>query len=135
MSGGKPVNLRALPRLGVVIAAVSAATLVAAIPASGGDMALRTPIKAPTNPSFDWTGFYVGGHVGYATGYSNWSATEAGALAPSLSGSLDFFKAYDGFKGTGSYFAGLQAGYSYMLPSRLVVGLEADVSFPNLIGG
>jgi len=47
----------------------------------------------------------------------------------------DFFQAYDAFKGTGSYFAGLQAGYSYMLPSRVVLGLETDVSFPNMLAG
>src|SRR5258707_4945107 len=104
------------------------------MPALGADVQpLRMARKAPSNPIFDWTGFYVGAHLGYATGYSNWSAT--GAAGPSLSGSLDFFRAYDGFKGTGSYFAGLQAGYTYMLPSRVVLGVEADVSFPNLISG
>src|SRR5712691_9434303 len=94
------------------------------------------PVKAPDNPHYyDWTGFYVGGHVGYATGYSKWSATEPGTAASSLTGSLDFFKAYDGFKGTGSYLGGLQAGYSYMFPSRVVLGVEADVSFPSNISG
>jgi high affinity Mn2+ porin len=93
------------------------------------------PLKAPGNTSFDWTGFYVGAHGGYATGYSRWSATQAGSATPSLAGSLDFFKAYDGFKGTGSYFSGLQAGYNTMFPSRLVLGVEADVTFPNSIEG
>ena len=79
------------------------------------------PVKAPDRPPYyDWTGFYVGGHVGYATGYSRWSATEPDTAMPSLVGSLDFFHAFDGFKGTGSYFSGFQAGYSYMFPSRLV---------------
>ena len=32
---------------------------------------------------------------------------------PSLAGSLDFFKAFDGFKGTGSYYLGLQGGYNH----------------------
>jgi high affinity Mn2+ porin len=104
------------------------------MPALGADVQpLRMVRKAPTNGGFDWIGFYVGAHLGYATGYSNWSAT--GAAGPSLAGSLDFFRAYDGFKGTGSYFAGLQAGYTTMLPSRVVLGVEADVSFPNLISG
>ena len=33
--------------------------------------------------------------------------------------------------GTGSYVAGLQGGYNYVFPSRLMLGFEADVSFPN----
>ena len=36
------------------------------------------------------------------------------------------------FKGTGSFFAGLQAGYDYMLPNRFVIGAEADASFPSI---
>jgi high affinity Mn2+ porin len=83
-------------------------------------------VKAPAAQAFDWNGFYVGGHFSYATGSSNWAATQAGA--PSLTGSLDFFNSYDSFKGTGSYFLGLQAGYNMMLPSRVLLGAEADFS-------
>jgi high affinity Mn2+ porin len=50
---------------------------------------------------------------------------------PSLSGSFGLFQPFDGFKDTGSFFEGLQAGYNYMLQNRLVVGGEADVSFPS----
>jgi high affinity Mn2+ porin len=106
------------------------------VPAMAADAPVRMPVKAPERPAYyDWSGFYVGAHGGYATGYSKWSGTEPGAAVPSLSGSLDFFKAFDGFKGTGSYFVGLQGGYNYMLPSRVVLGAEADITFPNLISG
>ena len=54
-----------------------------------------------------------------------------GATAPGLAGSLDLFQSFDVFKGTGSFFAGLQAGYNYMLPNRFVIGAEADASFPS----
>jgi high affinity Mn2+ porin len=77
----------------------------------------------------------VGSHGGYAAGRSDWSATQAGAAAPTLSGTLDLFNLFDAFKGTGSYFLGLQAGYNYVFPSRLLLGIEADVSFPSLISG
>ncbi len=94
------------------------------------------PTKAPPAPSaYDWTGLYVGSHLGYAGGSSHWSATQGGAATPSLAGSLDFFNAYNAFTGTGSYFLGLQAGYNYMLPSRLLLGVEADVTFPSVLGG
>jgi high affinity Mn2+ porin len=99
------------------------------------DVSVRMPAKAPERPSYDWTGFYLGAHLGYATGYSRWSATDAGSASPSLTGSLDFFSAYDAFKGTGSYFLGLQVGYNRLLTSHLLLGVEADVSFPSTIGG
>ena len=106
-------------------------------PASAADLPVKAaPPKAQANPPpFDWTGFYFGGHVGYATGRSNWSATQVGAPAPILTGSLDLFNSYDAFKGTGSFFNGLQAGYNYMLPSRVVLGAEVDMSPPNTIAG
>jgi high affinity Mn2+ porin len=53
---------------------------------------------------------------------------------PSLAGSLDFFKSYNAFNGAGSQFGGLQAGYNYMLGPHLLVGGEADISFPSTIG-
>jgi high affinity Mn2+ porin len=100
--------------------------------AEAGDL----PVKAPPAPAaYDWTGFYVGGHIGYAAGSTNWSATQTGAAVPALMGSLDLFNSFDAFKGTGSYFEGVQAGYNTMLPSRLLLGVEADASFPSNIAG
>src|SRR5438105_14872319 len=90
-------------------------------------------IGTPAAPSSTSSGFYVGAHFGYAGGKSDWTAT--GATAPPLSGTLDLFNGFDAFKGTGSFFSGLQAGYSHVFPSRLVLGVEADVSFPNSIVG
>jgi high affinity Mn2+ porin len=111
--------------------------LVIASGAQAADLSSVLPRKAPspTIAPYDWTGFYAGGHLGYAAGVSDWTATQAGAATPSLSGSLDLFQGYDFFKGTGSYLLGFQAGYNYMFPSRLVVGAEADVSFPSVLGG
>ena len=80
-------------------------------------------------------GIYVGGHIGYTTGTSDWSASSTGATAPLLNGMVNFFNSFDAFKGTGSYFEGFQAGYDYMSPSRFLFGVEADASFPNTVGG
>lgn len=80
-----------------------------------------------------WTGFYVGGHLGDAWGRSDWTAEGTGGSAGS--GSLDFHLPYDAFKGTGSYFSGLQGGYNHKLPSGIVLGLQADISFPNTLKG
>jgi high affinity Mn2+ porin len=106
--------------------------------ANAADLSRALPTKAAppaaTSAAGDWTGFYAGGHLGYATGFSNWSATQAGAATPSLSGALDLFQGYDFSTGRGSYLLGFQAGYNYMLPSRIVLGAEADVSFPSVLG-
>ncbi len=78
--------------------------------------------------AFDWTGFYAGGHLGYAWGNSNWTgAVPGGTIA---AGSLSLAQPVDTFKESGSFVEGLQAGYNYMLPGRFVIGAEADVTFP-----
>jgi high affinity Mn2+ porin len=91
------------------------------------------PFKASPAASkpYDWRGLYLGGHFGSAWGRSDWSA----AAGLPLSGSFDLAHGYNAFKGTGSYFAGLQTGYNTILPNRILLGAEADISFPNRIEG
>jgi high affinity Mn2+ porin len=94
--------------------------------ANAADLPAALPAKAPPQAAaYDWTGWYVGSHLGFAWGKSDFTGP------PGVAGSLDLFQSFDVFKGTGSYFEGLQAGYNYMLPNRLVVGAEADASFPS----
>src|SRR5579862_5216158 len=105
---------------------------------TGSAAAADLPVKAPPPPAasaYDWTGVYVGGHIGYAAGLSRWSAMPTAAAGPAQSCTLDLFNGFNGFNGTGSYFEGFQAGYNYMLTSRWLFGVEADISFPNTIGG
>jgi high affinity Mn2+ porin len=92
------------------------------------------PTKAPPIPysvssAYDWSGFYAGGHLGYAWGTSNWTASSPGAA--NFSGSFNLAEPIDTFSETGSFLAGLQAGYNYMLPNRLLIGAEVDASFPS----
>jgi high affinity Mn2+ porin len=106
--------------------------------ARAADLAAVLPTKAPPPAAlaaYDWSGFYLGGHVGYALGASNWSATQIGAAAPAMGGRFDFSNAYNLSTGNGSYFLGFQAGYDYMTASRWLFGMRADVSFPSFIGG
>lgn len=81
----------------------------------------------------DWTGPFIGSHFAYGVGNSNYSFAAPGVA--SSSGSLDLTNALNVFKGTGSYAIGLGAGYNYMLPSRFVFGIDADISFPSTILG
>ncbi len=89
------------------------------------------PIKAPPPPAgYDWTGFYVGGHIGLATGNSGWALSPAGGGTPGA-GSFGLYQSPNAFRESGSWFEGVQAGYNWMLRNRLVVGVEADGSFPT----
>jgi high affinity Mn2+ porin len=82
-------------------------------------IAADMPLKAPhLRPAFDWSGFYIGGHVGYGRGSS--SAVLSDPLPVSVTGSV--------FSGV---IGGVQGGYNVQLPSGLVLGVEADVTFPN----
>ena len=92
---------------------------------SAADLPAPMVVKAPPPAFYDWTGFYVGGHLGDAWGSSDWTAS------PNLSGTTNLFQPFDIFPGTGSYFGGFQAGYDLMFPNRLVLGAEADASFPS----
>src|ERR1700730_1194594 len=110
---------------GIVLATCSAA-LAADLPPS-------LPIKAPVPyvaTAYDWNGWYVGAHAGVIRGASN-SSAQPGAGAPDLNGSFNLPFNLDFMAGTGSYFLGLQTGYNYVFPSRLMLGVEADVSMPN----
>jgi high affinity Mn2+ porin len=73
----------------------------------------------------DWSGFYLGGHFGYAYGTSNFSAP------PDIFGSLNLAQPIDSFDEAGSFFLGLSAGYDYMLPNHFVIGGVVDASFPS----
>jgi high affinity Mn2+ porin len=111
---------------GVVLATCSAAI--------AADLPTSLPVKAPVpyvSTAYDWNGWYVGAHVGVIRGASNWSATAPGAGGPVLNGSFNLPFNFDFMAGTGSYVAGLQAGYNYVFPSRLMLGFEIDVTSPN----
>jgi high affinity Mn2+ porin len=79
---------------------------------------ISMPLKALPIANYDWSGFYVGGHVGYGRGYGRNILSDPNPTAGSSFGSL---------------FGGLQFGYNYLLPSRLLLGIEGDISFPNYL--
>jgi high affinity Mn2+ porin len=90
---------------------VAAVMLLAPFPAVAAD--------PPTAPS---EGFYVGGHVGY--GFGNATATLGDPVGGASSGGTTQY---------GSLFGGVQAGYEHVFPSRLMLGIEADLTFSDYI--
>src|ERR1700687_2542194 len=100
--------------MGVVLATCSLAI--------AADLPTSLPIKAPVRAAIDdWTGFYVGGQVGYGQGSlgpgTNPIPEQAVFFPHSLTGLI----------------SGFQAGYNLQLPNRVVLGVEADVSFASPI--
>jgi outer membrane immunogenic protein len=86
--------------------------------ASAADMPLKAPplVAAP----WDWTGFYLGGNIGYSWGRD--SNTTTGALifpSPLGLGTTDS----PNVKGV---IGGFQGGYNWQLAPQWLLGLEAD---------
>jgi high affinity Mn2+ porin len=99
-----------------LIAGVSLSLLALDGPAAAADM----PLKAPQIQSvFDWTGFYIGAHAGYSRGSSSAVLSDPAASTTS--------NVFSGMIG------GVQAGYNVRLPSGLLLGVEADITFPNYL--
>jgi high affinity Mn2+ porin len=88
--------------------------------AIAADLPPSLPIKTPVRSTiYDWTGFYLGGHVGYGGGSFGPGANplpEQGVFFPhSITGLI----------------GGYQAGYNRQLSNHVVLGIEADASFPS----
>lgn len=86
-------------------AAIAAASL-----ASGAALAADPVFPAPIidEALYDWTGLYIGAHVGYG-----WSTDSGGTSA-------------DGFLG------GIQAGYNWQVAPQFVLGAEADIAWTGI---
>lgn len=88
--------------------------------AQAADVPVAMPVKALRAATyFDWSGLYIGAHMGYGWGRSS------GTLFDPLPSA--FPHSYNGING------GVQAGYNVVLPSRVLLGVEADITFPNYI--
>ena len=85
------------------------------------------------SPRADWSGFYFGTFLSYAWGRSGWNG--ATPETPPLGGQLNFYQPLNPWNGAGSYSMGLQAGYNVVLPSRIMLGAEVDMSFPSTVAG
>ena len=80
---------------------------------------VTSPPERVLNAGSTWGGWYLGGHVGYFHGIA--STILCDSAPPSATSSF------------GSLYGGVLAGYAVELPARLLLGLEADVSFPNFL--
>ena len=103
-----------------LVVAVLAGSL-GATSALAADLPARTYTKAPVmvDPGYNWSGFYIGGNIGYSWGRSNDTSTltnGAGTTLFTTAGSSNL----DGVVGGG------QIGYNWQM-QNWVWGLEADI--------
>jgi outer membrane immunogenic protein len=91
-------------------------------PAFAADMAVKAP-PAPVAPAWSWTGFYVGGDIGYGWGRST------GVLNDGVFNTAPVPYSADPRGVIGGGFA----GYNYQI-GQLVVGVEADWQDASLSG-
>src|SRR5947208_7010999 len=102
------------------IAASALAAIAATSAASAADLAARPYTKAPMmEPIYNWTGFYIGGNVGYSWGRSSDTSTLTNGAGTVLFTSVDRAN-MDGVIGGG------QIGYNWQMQNWLW-GLEADI--------
>ena len=84
---------------------------------------------------YDWSGFYLGGHLGYQWGKTNFTvANTANPGVPIDGGSQSIAQRIDSYTESGSWLVGAQAGFNHMFANRVIVGGVADFSasaFPN----
>ena len=108
-------NIRRAAALAVAFVAISSAAAFA------GDIAGRASTQTPAAPSYNWSGFYVGGNVGGAFqrggGTSNFFQNDIAPLD-------DNFRSQSA--GGDSVIGGLHAGYNWQFAARWVVGVEGD---------
>ncbi len=97
--GSSPSCLLALPAAMIVMMCAGSAAAADIMP---GD----TAAAAHTEPAaLDWTGFYLGGHLGYAWGNSDWTASTVTAPYRTIaSGSFSLARPIDSFNEFGKLF-------------------------------
>ena len=98
-----------------LLATVALVALGATVPALAADLPARTQYtKAPAYaaPLYNWTGFYLGGHIGGV-----------------FSGNSNFGGLTTGNNGNGRFLGGLQGGADYQFNPNWVIGAEAEYSW------
>jgi outer membrane immunogenic protein len=92
-------------------------------------LAADMPVKAPTAVvAQTWTGFYIGGEIGYRSDRTDWTTTslEGGAIPPLAPGPANVVTFNpNAFRG------GLYLGYNWQVSPLWVVGVEGDWTLGN----
>lgn len=113
---------------------IAAGLVALTVPAMAADMAVKAPL-APPVPVWTWTGFYVGGNIGYG-----WSDRNSTIVAPDAA-SIAFFGGTLAAGALPSVYnprpsgvlGGAQAGYNWQV-NKVVFGIEGDIQGADVRG-
>ena len=112
-----------------VLFAVAALATISTIPATAADMRARPVQKAPAMvaamPAWNWSGFYIGGQVGY-----QWSDDDHSVTATGVPGFGTFGPFL--FESDGAVYGG-HAGFNWQA-GQWVFGIEGDYEGSNVEG-
>jgi outer membrane immunogenic protein len=110
----------------LLLAVAGSLALSLAAPANAADLAASPYTKAPPVAAaavYNWTGFYVGGHVGYGWGNTTSDSFSAAGALLDTTGS-----------DPSGVFGGGQIGYNWQFSPNWLIGVEADGSVSGLRG-
>jgi outer membrane immunogenic protein len=114
----------------LLLASAALTALISANPVLAADLPAKTYPKAPVYvppPVYNWTGFYIGGNVGW--GWASLGSTEtAPGTAAFPIGTVFTKNNMNGFLG------GVQTGYNWQVTPGFVVGLEGEWSWADVNG-
>jgi opacity protein-like surface antigen len=87
------------------------------VPGMAAEFRRAVPAFVHPSANYDWTGFYIGGHGEFSRSSTNGSTINlaTGVTASPVNGSLPNWR------------GGIQLGFDYMMPSRVLLGVEVDV--------
>jgi outer membrane immunogenic protein len=108
----------------IILASVGLVALAAAAPALAADLPARMQTKAPAfvESGYNWSGFYIGAHVGYGWASKDWTQTFSSAALP-LDRTVNPSEP-QGFLGGGQIGINWQTG-------QWVFGIEGDGSWTD----
>jgi outer membrane immunogenic protein len=107
------------------VISIAAASWLLATGAFAADLPMQTYTKTPmfVEPVFNWTGFYIGGNIGYSWGRSSDASTLTNTAGTALFAST-------GTTELNGVVGGGQIGYNWQI-QNWVWGLEADIQGTN----
>jgi outer membrane immunogenic protein len=110
-----------------LLLAGSALALISA-PAFAADLPMKAapPMVAPV-ALYNWTGFYIGGHLG-----GGWSDLGSVELDPG-SGAFPTGTVFTG-KNMSGFLGGVQGGYNWQFANNFVLGIEGEYTWADVSG-
>ncbi len=94
------------------------ATAIALLAISTAANAADNVVVEPGVATYNWTGGYIGGQIGYGFGSADYV--------------YDSFGDYDYSNDPDGFLGGIYAGYNYQFANRVVLGVEADIAWGGL---